>query len=127
MYLPSTDPYISTIINLHGQNSLYILYKHSRGYRKLIRQMWPVIKPKYSAGKRALNLENRRIYQITPYTLQSSKTIVRIRFSIPENPLVQTSSLGESLYRPTGYILYDLSTSDSGLCSYLHFRVLQFQ
>ena len=89
--------------------------------------MWPVIKPKYSAGKRALNPENRRICQITPYTLQSSKAKVRIEFSIPENPLVQISSLGESLYGPTGYILYDLSTSDSGLCSYLHFRVLQFQ
>ena len=29
--------------------------------------MWPVIKAKYSAGKRALNSENRRIHQITPY------------------------------------------------------------
>ena len=89
--------------------------------------MWPVIKAKYSAGKRALNSENRRIYQITPYTLQPRETEVRIEFSIPENPLVQISSLGESLHGPTGYILYDLSTSDSGLCSYLHFRVLQFQ
>ena len=89
--------------------------------------MWPVIKPKYSAGKRALNSENRRIYQITPYTLQSSKTKVRIRFSIPENPLVQIYSWGESLYGPIGYILYDQSTSHSGLCSYLYFRVLQFQ
>ena len=89
--------------------------------------MWPVIKPKYSAGKRALNSENRRIYQITPYTLQPRETEVRIEFRIPENPLVQIFNLGESLYRPTGYILYDLSTSDSGLCSYLHFRVLQFQ
>ena len=89
--------------------------------------MWPVIKPKYSAGKRALNSENRRIYQITPYTLQPREAEVRIEFSIPENPLVQISSLGESLHGPTGYILYDLSTSDSGLCSYLHFQVLQFQ
>ena len=89
--------------------------------------MWPVIKPKYSAGKRALNSENGRIYQITPYTLQPREAEVRIEFSIPKNPLVQISSLGESLHGPTGYILYDLSTSDSGLCSYLHFRVLQFQ
>ena len=89
--------------------------------------MWPVIKAKYSAGKRALNSENRRIHQITPYTLQPRETEVRIEFRIPENPLVQIFNLGESLYRPTGYILYDLSTSDSGLCSYLHFRVLQFQ
>ena len=89
--------------------------------------MWPVIKPKYSAGKQALNSENRCIYQITPYTLQSGKTKVRIRFSIPENPLVQIHSLEESLYGPTGYILYDLSTNDSDLCPYLHFRVLQFQ
>ena len=77
--------------------------------------MWPVIKPKYSAGKRALNSENRRIYQITPYTLQARETEVRIEFSIPENTLVQVSSLGESLHGPTGYILYDLSISHSGL------------
>ena len=59
--------------------------------------MWPVIKPKYSAGKRALNLENRRIYQITPYTLQSGKPKVRIRFSIPENPLVPSFVVPGSL------------------------------
>ena len=67
--------------------------------------MWPVIKAKYSAGKRALNSENRRIYQITPYTLQPRETEVRIEFSIPENPLVQILSLVKSLYEPTGYIL----------------------
>ena len=89
--------------------------------------MWPVIKPKYSAGKRALNSENGRIYQITPYTLQPREAEVRIKFSIPENPLVQISSLVEFLYGPTGYILYPLSTSHSGLCSCLHFRELQLQ
>ena len=89
--------------------------------------MWPVIKLKYSAGKRALNSENRRIYQITPYTLQPRETEVRIEFSILETPLVQISSLGKSLHRPTGYILHNLSISDSGLCSYLHFWVMQFQ
>ena len=89
--------------------------------------MWLVIKPKYSVGKQVLNLEKHCIYLITPYTLQPREAEVRIEFRIPENPLVQISSLGESLHGPTGYILYDLSTSDSGLCSYLHFRVLLFQ
>lgn len=88
--------------------------------------MWPVRKPKYSAGKRAPNVEKRRIHQITAYTLQSAQTKVRIKFSIPDNPLVQISSLGEFLHGPTGYILYELGTSYSGLCSYLHFRVLHF-
>ena len=85
--------------------------------------MWPVIKAKYSAGKRALNSENRRIYQITPYILQSGKTKVRIRFSIPENPLVQIPNMGEFLDDPTGYILYEPGTSHSGLSLAGHRRL----